>query len=126
VQQKWWKHAEGFTLLEIMVALAIIAFAVVTYLHAQNLSIAMLNESANLTLGTFLAKNRMVTLESTNIPGPVEREGTFDEVEYVMFRWKERVVSTPLPNVLEVHVEVFWPDSRGQRSVELVSLVIRK
>jgi general secretion pathway protein I len=126
VKQKWWKHAEGFTLLEIMVALAIIAFAVVTYLHAQNMSIAMLNESANLTLGTLLAKSRMVALESTDIAGPVEREGTFEEVEYAMFRWKERVVSTPLPNVLEVHVEVFWQDNRGQRSVELVSLVIRK
>jgi general secretion pathway protein I len=126
VKQKWWKHAEGFTLLEIMVALAIIAFAVVTYLHAQNMSITMLNEAANLTLGTLLAKSRMVALESDEIFGPVEREGAFEEAEYTMFRWKERLVSTPLPNVLEAHVEVSWADNRGQRSVELVSLVIRK
>jgi general secretion pathway protein I len=126
VQQKWWKHAEGFTLLEIMVALAIIAFAVVTYLHVQNMSIAMLNESTNLTLGTLLAKSRMVALESGEIPGPVEREGTFEDAEYAMFRWKERLVSTPLPKVLEAHVEVSWNDNRGQKSVELVSLVIRK
>jgi general secretion pathway protein I len=126
VKRKWWKHAEGFTLLEIMVALAIIAFAVVTYLHAQNMSITMLNESANLTLGTLLAKGRMVALESGEIAGPVEREGIFEEAEYATFRWKERLASTPLPNMLEAHVEVSWSDNRGQRSVALVSLVVRK
>jgi type II secretion system protein I len=126
VKQKWYNNAEGFTLLEIMVALAIIAFAVVTYLHAQNMSLAMLNESANLTLGTLLAKSRMVALENSEISGPVEREGTFEEAEYAMFRWKERLVSTPLPRVLEAHVEIAWDDNRGRRSVELISLVIGK
>jgi general secretion pathway protein I len=126
VKQKWYNNAEGFTLLEIMVALAIIAFAVVTYLHAQNMSLAMLNESANLTLGTLLAKSRMVALESSEISGPVEREGTFEEAEYAMFRWKEHLVSTPLPRVLEAHVEIAWDDNRGRRSVELISLVIGK
>jgi hypothetical protein len=36
------------------------------------------------------------------------------------------VVATPLSNILEAHVEVFWDDNRGRRSVELLSLVIRK
>jgi hypothetical protein len=109
-----------------MVALAILAFAVVTYLQAQNMSVALLNDSANMTLATLLAKNRMVALESSEISGQLEREGTFEEATYVDFRWRERVVATPLPSVLEVHVEVSWDDNRGRRSVELVNLVIRR
>jgi hypothetical protein len=109
-----------------MVALAIIAFAVVTYVHSQNTGMALLNESTNATVATLLAQGRLVVLESSNVSGSLEREGTFDEIEYAAFRWKERVVSTPLPNILEAHVEVSWDDNRGRRSVELISLVIRK
>ncbi len=123
---KLYNSAEGFTLLEVMVALAIIAFAVVTYVHSQNTSVALLNESANITAATLLAQGRMVVLEAGEIPGTLERAGTFDDPEHASFRWKEWVVSTPLQNIFEAHVEVSWGDNRGQRSVELISLVLRK
>jgi general secretion pathway protein I len=126
VNWKWCNSADGFTLLEVMVALVIIAFAVVTYVHSQNTSVALLNESANVTAATLLAQGRMVVLEGGDIPGTREREGTFEDPEYASFRWKERVVAAPLPNIFEAHVEVSWNDGRGQRSVELISLVIRK
>jgi general secretion pathway protein I len=120
------KNADGFTLLEVMVALAIIAFAVVTYVHSQNTSMVLLNESSNVTVATLLAQGRMVVLEGSDIPGPVDREGSFDDPEYSSFRWKERVVSTLLPNILEIHVEVSWNDGRGRRSMDLLGLMVRK
>jgi general secretion pathway protein I len=126
VKQKWYRHAEGFTLLEVMVALAIIAFAVVTYLHAQNLSMALFNDSTNMTVATLLAKDRMVTLETGEITGELDQEGTFDDPQYAAFHWKERIKPSPFPNIFEAHVEVWWDDNRGRRSVELVSLVVRQ
>ncbi len=107
-------------------ALAIIAIALMTYLHSQNLSIALLNESANMTTATLLAKDRMVALESAALPGLDEREGAFGDAQYTAFRWKERMAPTPFKDVLEAHVEVSWDDNRGRRSVELINLLVRK
>jgi hypothetical protein len=109
-----------------MVALAIIAFAVVTYVHSQNTGLALLNQSTNVTVATLLAQGRMVVLESEGGASALDREGIFDDPQYGAFRWKERVVATPLPNMLEAHVEVWWDDNRGRRSVELITLVLRK
>jgi general secretion pathway protein I len=125
VNWKWCKNADGFTLLEVMVALTIIAFAVVTYVHSHNASVVLLNESTNITVATLLAQARMVLLEASDVAGPSDREGTFDDPEYASFRWQERVASTPLPSILEARIEVSWDDNRGRRSVELISLLIR-
>ncbi|MBI3327787.1 MAG: type II secretion system minor pseudopilin GspI [Nitrospinae bacterium] len=126
MKRKWQRQADGFTLLEVMVALAIISFALLTYLHTQNLSIALHNESANMTTATLLAKSRMVALESNQAPEQGEREGTFEDAQYAAFRWKERVEPTLFEVVLEAHVEVTWDDNRGRRSVELISLVVQR
>jgi hypothetical protein len=109
-----------------MVALAILAFAVVTYIHSQNISVVLLNESTNITAATLLAQGRLVMLEGSDLAGPLEREGIFENPEHASFRWKERVVSTPLPSIFEAQVQVLWDDNRGQRSVELISLVVRR
>jgi hypothetical protein len=109
-----------------MVALAIIAFAIVTYVHSQNMSLALFNESTTMTVATLLAKGRMVALEASEITGPSEREGVFEDPEYAAFQWRERLVATPFPTVFEAHVEVSWSENQGRRSVELVTLVTRQ
>ena len=106
-------------------ALAIIALTLVTYLHSQHLSTALLTESANMTTATLLAKSRMVALERGEVPTEEEREGTFEEEQYAAFRWKERVVPTLFKEILEVQVEVSWDDNRGRRAVTLANLLIR-
>ncbi|RMF92221.1 MAG: prepilin-type N-terminal cleavage/methylation domain-containing protein [Nitrospinota bacterium] len=114
---------EGFTLLEVSVALMIVALTLVTIIHTQNRSVDLLTEMANLTTATLLAQQRMALLESTGFPDLNEAEGVFEEEAYHGYRWQERVRETPFESVREIQVVISWTEGTQERSLELVSYV---
>src|SRR5574340_1080189 len=87
------RHA-GFTLLEVMVALAIIAFAVVGLLglHARNIKIVARDQS--LTRATLLARELISQIQfqvtSNGLRDLGDDQGTFDG--YPGYRWERRVL----------------------------------
>lgn len=113
----------GFTLLEVSVALMIVALTLVTILHTQNRSVDLLTEMANLTTATLLAQQRMALLESNGFPDLNEAEGVFEEEAYHGYRWQERVRETPFESVREIQVVIGWTEGSRERSLELVSYI---
>ena len=68
------KKAEGFTLIEVMVALAIFAVSMTALMAAMNTNASNLSNLQNRTLAQWLASNHMVGLLSTrNFPGETEK-----------------------------------------------------
>lgn len=82
----------GFTLLEVMVALAIIATVLVSVykLHAQSLSLA--HETRFYGLAPFLAQQKMTELTAGETNIPENGTGDFGE-DFPNFRWKVDVES---------------------------------
>jgi len=58
----------GFTLLEVMIALAILALVGVAFLRAQASSVQLIDESGQISLATLLAREKMAELESLGFP----------------------------------------------------------
>jgi len=114
----------GFTLLEVMVALAIIAFAIVGLLglHARNIKIVARDQS--LTRATLLARELISQIQfevTTNGLGDLGNDqGTFDG--YPGYRWERRVMTTGLDEMREVIVRVIWNESTPN-ACELVYFV---
>jgi general secretion pathway protein I len=114
----------GFTLLEVMVALAIIAFAVVGLLglHARNIKIIARDQS--LTRATLLARELISQIQfqvTTNgLRDLGDDQGTFDG--YPGFRWERRVGSTGLDEMREVIIRVIW-DETAPNACEVVYFV---
>jgi general secretion pathway protein I len=117
------RHA-GFTLLEVMVALAIIAYAIVGLLglHARN--IQMIGRDQSLTRATLLARELISQIQfqvSTNgLQDLGDSQGAFEG--YPGYRWERRVMPTGLDEMREVVIRVIWNEATPS-ACELVYFV---
>jgi general secretion pathway protein I len=114
----------GFTLLEVMVALAIVAFAIVGLLglHARNIQIIARDQS--LTRATLLAREIISQIQfqvmTNGLQDLGDSQGTFEG--YPGYRWERRVMPTGLDEMREVVIRVIWNESNPS-ACELVYFV---
>lgn len=81
----------GFTFLEVMVAVAIIAIAFVTLIGSQSQSVSIAGESRFKVMAALLAQQKLTELESMEFDELSGGEGDFGE-EYPSYRWQAEVV----------------------------------
>ena len=111
----------GFTLIEVMIAIAIIAIALVVILHSCGLGVSMANESQDLSLATFLAQEKMAEIELEGFLGVGEKEGDFGE-EYPGFIWREVVAETPIEDLRKTTLTISW----DEKNLEVITYLARK
>jgi general secretion pathway protein I len=110
----------GFTLIEILVALAILAVA----LAAGMRSVAQSTDAATLlkhrTLALWVAQNRLAVAQLAN-PWPAlgAREGTAEQAQ-AKFVWRETVDGTPNPAFRKIEIVVADPQEPDYALARLV------
>jgi general secretion pathway protein I len=77
----------GFTLLEVMIALAIIAIALVAALGSQSQSVSLANEAKFTTTVTLLAQRKIAELEAKDPKDLISDGGDFGE-DFPGYRWE--------------------------------------
>lgn len=119
-------HSKGFTLLEVMVAVVIMATVIVTLIGLKNRSMQDVLLAEHMTTATMLAKRMMVTA-IVKPPSLGEEEGDFaDEEAYKDYTWKRSVVQIPVSQtkwIKEIRIAVLWKEGTREEHVELVSYV---
>ena len=95
----------GFTLLEVLVALAVLSIALVVLLGLRNRDVDLVNIARDLTTGTVLARMKMAETQLEGFPELGETAGGFGEGQ-PQFHWQKVVSSTPFDYVREVRVAV--------------------
>lgn len=112
----------GFTLLEVTIALAIVAVALVALLGLQARNIEVSGRQQLLTRATLLAAARLAELEAAPDGAILETRGSFAPPDD-QFRWQAEFVPTPLPQVTRVEMTVLWGEAERNEAVTLVSVV---
>jgi type II secretion system protein I len=117
----------GFTLLEVMVAVSIMAMVLVTLLGLKNRSMQDVMVAEHITTATMLAKREIVKTITTNPLKkwlPDEQEGDFaGEEDFSGYAWKKTISQIPISNdvfITEIRVAILWKEGDRQEMVELV------
>jgi general secretion pathway protein I len=112
---------KGFTLLELLVALAILSLVALTALNNNSNMISNADYLRDKTLAHWVAMNRAAQIR---LDGRfVDNDGTEGVSVMAERRWSWRVTgkSTPDPNVQLIEIEV-WPGTERKKNSRLVLL----
>ncbi|MFZ3136341.1 MAG: type II secretion system protein [Thermodesulfovibrionales bacterium] len=105
---------KGFTLLEIMIALAIIGGLLVTLIYTLNYHLGIAERHESLTIATILARDKMSEIEKN----PAETEGDFPE-PYNAYHYATTISASSFPELSELSVVV----SNGKEEVKLTEIM---
>lgn len=113
----------AFTLLEVLIALVVLAVALTALLSAQSGAIRLRTQAEEITLATFLLEARMADVELSGFPPVGRQEGDFGET-YAGYRWQTLVSETPFPGVREVRHAVTWAAGPRPERLDLVHYMV--
>lgn len=97
--------ASGFTLMEVMIAMTILAIALVAIFQSQSQSISMSTDSRFMTTASLLAQSKMVEVEAASALDNHSEDGDFGS-DYPQYTWHLEVGDTQLPQFKKVEVTV--------------------
>ena len=83
-------RSPGFTLLEVMVAIAVIAIALTAALGSQSQSLSIASEAKFYTTATLLARQKMAEIDAGYLEDLSTDSGDFGE-EFPNYRWEMTV-----------------------------------
>ncbi len=89
------KREQGFTLLEVMVSLSIIALALTTLLTSQSQSLSLASEAKFNSTATLLAQSRIAEIETAKIEDLRSDSGDFGD-NFPDYYWEMELNSIPL------------------------------
>lgn len=96
---------EGFTLLEVMVAMAILAASLTAVYQLQMQSISMSAESRFKTSAALLAQSKMQEIETSNSLNNRTENGDFG-ANYPLYSWRLEITDTNMQQLKKIIVTV--------------------
>jgi general secretion pathway protein I len=129
-------NERGFTLVEVLIALGILALALPILLGLRNWDLDLHARAKELTTATILAQEKLIETElGVQLPlgetggeflaTPLGSQPTGDlTMRPENYRWKRIVTTTQLPSVREIRIQVLWPRGNTDEMVEVSTYVV--
>ncbi len=125
----------GFTLLEVLLAIGLLAIALPILLGLRNFDLDLQDRASELTSATLLAQEKLLEVELSGQYAVGETAGEFSTLPLgaqtslqavpraVGYRWKRTIAPTPLELVREIRIKVTWPRADREEQVEVSTYV---
>ena len=110
-------NRRGFTLIEVLITVGILSTAIVFLLRSFTASIAAGKFSQDITLGCYLAEEKLWEIETAfKIVGMAMPEVKEVEIQNRKFNWKFATADTAPPSDLKaLKLEVFWKENMREK-----------
>lgn len=121
------KHSSaGFTLLEVLIALAIVALALVALVRTAGIGADAVAHQRDVTLANWVAANVLADLRvRERVPAIGRRDGT-QAMGRREWRWEAVVQSTDEPSIRRIDVRVFAGTDEESSVVTLVGFAAQR
>lgn len=120
-------NEKGFTLIEILVSLAIIAVALPPLLRAFTHASRSQQLSANETTALYLLKFQMAQLEVEGFPEVGEEEGEFGEGSRYTWAYSvEEVTDLEVEDLRRVTMSVNWQGEGKEKSLSMATYITKR
>jgi prepilin-type N-terminal cleavage/methylation domain-containing protein len=138
---KMWKNSRNklsfrtiraFTLIEVLIALAITLIGLVPLLHLLTTSILMTDSAWNLSQATLIGNARLAEVMSQNDLEIGTDKGSVESREKeIIFDWQSEVTQASIEELQEINptglhkvtVTVIWPEGQNQKQISLTTFV---
>jgi prepilin-type N-terminal cleavage/methylation domain-containing protein len=107
---------DGFTLLEVLIALSIVGGLLITLIYTLNYHLGIIERHETITVGTLLAKNKIADVEKS----PENKKGVFD-APYDGYTYETFVKESPYVGISEIIVIV----RAGKEEVKLNEFIFK-
>ncbi len=115
---------DSFTLIEVMIAVAIIAIALVILLHSVGVGIDLSNQSKFISMASLLAQEKMSELEMSRFSELKSGRGDFGE-GHPDISWEANVTNGPDADLKEVEVVVSRGEGKWKSDFNLVTYIAK-
>lgn len=117
-------RSRGFTLIEVLVALAIFAVALTAASRASSIATDVASSFRERLLAGWVAENRLAEYSNGIWPDLGERRGTSEQGGLV-FAWHERISATGNPLFRRIDIQIFAPGVPDHALVQLIGYATR-
>lgn len=117
---------KGFTLLEVMLSMAVFAIAGVALLSTANTNITNLNAFEEKIIASWVASNQLVETKLVNKWPPDNKEKGSTEIAGQTWFWEQVALKTTDDNLRQLTVDVRIAESDESSIASLVTFVTRE
>ena len=118
------KKSKTFTLLEVMISLAVISISLTAILKSHALNIDRVTRARDSFIFTLLARGKMAEAEILGFSNVNDASGSF--FNYPDFYWERRVSSTRFEDVKKIVLNVSRGEKKEEKSLELVLFLTKR